>query len=52
MTAPDESPRSHRARRPQRLQTDDRADVPMRIAPLLLIGLILVVLAIIGGALL
>lgn len=34
------------------LRVDDRADVPMRIAPLLLVGLILVVLAIVGGALL
>lgn len=34
------------------LRADDRADVPMRIAPLLLVGLILVVLAILGGALL
>lgn len=34
------------------LRADRRGDVPMRIAPLLLIGLILVVLAIVGGALL
>lgn len=40
-----DAPRSEFAR-------DARADVPMRIAPLLLVGLILIVLAILGGALL
>lgn len=35
-----------------RLRDDDRADVPMRIAPMLLVGLVLVVLAIVGSALL
>jgi hypothetical protein len=36
----------------RRLRDDDRADVPMRIAPMLLVGLVLVVLAIVGSALL
>jgi len=36
----------------RRFLADDRGDVPMRIAPMILIGLTLIVLAILGGALL